>query len=298
MQSKTNFMYSIFHIEGGLGKHVAATAVAECIKNNHSDRQLIVVCAYPELFISLPFVDRVYRHGVTPYFYQDYIEDKDTLIFKHEPYFTNDHIHKRLPLVKSWCKLYDLTYNEEQPSLQFNARQYQIALNKWSRSKPILLLQTNGGALDGQPYPYSWARDMPYPLAKEVAEHFSKDYHVIQVTRNQETAIDGVEVVNNQMPNMELFGLLLVSQKQLLIDSSLQHAAAALNKPSTVLWVGTSPKIFGYDIHKNIEATLPEDVKLPDSYLFDYNFQGAAHECPLTDLNIFDTEEIINSLSH
>ena len=61
-----NSKFSIFHIEGGLGKHVAATAVAKCIKNNHPDRELIVVCAYPEVFINLSFVDRVYRIGVTP----------------------------------------------------------------------------------------------------------------------------------------------------------------------------------------------------------------------------------------
>jgi hypothetical protein len=49
------------------------------------------------------------------------------------------------------------------------------------------------------------------------------------------------------MPNMELFSLLLVSQKRVLIDSCLQHAAAAaaLGLSSVVLWVGTSPKVFG-----------------------------------------------------
>ena len=69
--------YSLFHIEGGLGKHVAATAVAKCIKNNHPDRKLIVVCAYPEVYLNLRFVDRVYRIGNTPYFYNDYIKDKN-----------------------------------------------------------------------------------------------------------------------------------------------------------------------------------------------------------------------------
>ena len=39
--------YSIFIVEGGLGKNVAATAVARCIKNNFPDRELIVVCSYP-----------------------------------------------------------------------------------------------------------------------------------------------------------------------------------------------------------------------------------------------------------
>ena len=76
----------------------------------------------------------------------------------------------------------------------------------------------------------------------------------------------------------------------------MQHAAAALDLPSTVLWVGTSPKIFGYDTHTNFIATLPENVKLPDSYLFDHNFNGSNHECPLLDLNIFDASEILNSI--
>jgi hypothetical protein len=29
--------YSIFQIQGGLGKHIAATAVGQAIKNNHPD---------------------------------------------------------------------------------------------------------------------------------------------------------------------------------------------------------------------------------------------------------------------
>jgi hypothetical protein len=84
----------------------------------------------------------------------------------------------------------------------------------------------------------------------------------------------------------------------LLIDSCLQHAATALGLPSTVLWVGTSPKVFGYNLHNNIVAQLPNTVKLPDSYLFDYNFNGMVHECPLFDTNIFNINEIIESLKN
>ncbi len=48
----------------------------------------------------------------------------------------------------------------------------------------------------------------------------------------------------------------------------------------------------------NIQANLPNGFKLPDSYLFDYNFSGAIHECPLMDDQIFDINEIIASLSY
>lgn len=289
--------YSVFHVEGGLGKHIAATAVAKCIKNNHPDRELIVVCGYPEIFLNLEFVDRVYRIGVTPYFYQDYVKDKDTLIFKHEPYFTTDHVHKRVGLIENWCKLLGLTFSGESPELVFNVRQLQFGARKWGRNRPIMVLHTNGGPLKDQPYPYSWTRDMPPPIAQSIVQAFSNDYHIIQICRNSEQALPGVEVVHEQMSNMELLSLLRYSQKRVLIDSCLQHAAAALRLPSTVLWVGTSATTFGYSLHNNIQAKLPEKVKLPDSYLFDYNFNGIIHECPLLDLNIFDVSEVLNSVN-
>ena len=289
--------YSIFHIEGGLGKHVIATAVAKVIKGNHPDRKLIVICAYPEVFLNLNFVDRVYRIGNTPYFYQDYIEGKDSLIFKHEPYFTTEHILKKNSLVESWCKTFNLEYKGEQPELVFNLRQKQFGINKWRRDRPIMVIQTNGGPLTDQPYPYSWTRDIPYSTAQVLASHFARDYHIIQIARNEANKLEGVEFINAPMSNMELFSLLLVSQKQILIDSALQHAAAALGRKSTVLWVGTSPKMFGYELHSNIQAILPNEVKLPDSYLFDYNFSGTIHECPLLDEDIFDINEIIASVN-
>jgi hypothetical protein len=296
MAKKQTNKYSIFHIEGGLGKHIAATAVAKCIKNNHPDRELIVVCAYPEIFLNLSFIDRVYRIGSTPYFYKDFIEEKDSLIFKHEPYFTSDHIHKRLSLIENWCKLYDLQFSGESPELVFNIRQQQFGFKRWNRNRPIAVIQTNGGPLNEQPYLYSWTRDMPANTATDLVNALSQTHHVIQICRSQEQAIAGAEAIFEPMTNMELLSLLLLSDKRILIDSCLQHAAAALNLYSTVLWIGTSPTIFGYDLHSNLIAQLPANVKLPDSYLFDYNFHGSNHECPLFDLNIFDSSEILSTI--
>jgi len=290
--------YSIFHIEGGLGKHIAATAVAKSIKKTHEDRDLVIVCTYPEIFLNLDFVDRVYRIGMTPYFYKDFIEGHDSLIFKHEPYFTTDHIHKTSGLIENWSKLYELDFVNEQPELVFNIRQQQFAINKWTREKPIFLLHTNGGPLDEQPYPYSWCRDMPYSVGQQLANNANAaGFHVIQICRNQVNGLEGVEVVSDRMGNMELLSLLLLSTKRVLIDSSIQHAAAALNLPSTVLWVATDPEVFGYTIHDNVKGEFPDTVKLPDSYLFDYNFNGLIHECPVLTDTIFNVESIIESIN-
>jgi hypothetical protein len=291
--------YSIFHIEGGLGKHVAATAVARAIKKNHADRELIIVCAYPEVFINLDFISRVYRHGNTPYFYQDYIKEQDFLMFKHEPYYTTEHIKQETSLIENWCNLYNLEYSGELPEMSFNYRQQQYNNSLWYRSKPIFLIHTNGGPIEGQPYPYSWTRDIPQYIYEPIINFFKDTHHIIQVCRDVNQGINkpSVEVISSSLSNIELFGLVEASDKRLLIDSSLQHAAAALNKPSTVLWIGTNPKLFGYSTHTNIKANLnDDDFKLPDSYIFDYNFTGTLHECPVKDqTTLFDIDDIINS---
>jgi hypothetical protein len=192
-----------------------------------------------------------------------------------------------------------MTYNGEQPILKFNLRQKQVGSNKWKRDKPIMVIQTNGGPLNEQPYPYSWTRDIPYPIAKQLAEYYSKTHHVIQICRHEINLIPGVESVKETMPNMELFYLLLMSEKRILIDSCLQHASAALGLPSTVLWVGTTPDVFGYSLHKNIQAKIPSDTKLPDSYLFDYNFHGDLVECPIFENDVlFNFDEIIQNIDN
>jgi hypothetical protein len=297
-----NQKYSIFHVQGGLGKHVVATAVAKCIKNNHPDRKLIVVCAWPDVFMNLSFVDRVYQLGNTSYFYQNYIQDKDSLIFHQEPYFTTDHINKKLPLIQTWCKMYGIKYNGEKPIVKFNKLQRKIAKDTWcSGNKPIMVIHTNGGPMTLDAKPYSWTRDMPHELAQEIVNHYKEDYTIYQVTKINSPKLDGaVHIFATQeklLSTMELFSILIHSKKRILIDSCLQHAAAALELSSTVLWNGTSPNIFGHDIHDNISTQIPHDFKLPGSYLFDFDFHGPEIEYPFDDdAELYNFKQIIKSI--
>lgn len=293
--------YSIFHLQGGIGKHVAATAVAKAIKANHPDRKLIVVCAYPEIFINLSFVDRVYQLGSTSYFYQNYIQDKDSLIFHHEPYYTTNHIHKKKKLIENWCDMYGIKFSGETPEVKFNKLQFDVSKRYWTRKKPIMVIHTNGGVMTLDAKPYAWTRDMPFDLAQELVDHYKKDYHIYQVTKiNSQKLKDAEHVFATQQQSLsliEFFSILLHSKKRILIDSSLQHAAAAMKRKSTVLWNGTSPKVFGYDMHDNISTEIPYDFKLPGSYLFDFDFNGNEVEYPFTeDQKLFDINKIIESV--
>lgn len=294
--------YSIFHVQGGIGKHVAATAVAKAIKNNYPDRKLIVVCVYSDIFINLDYVDRVFELGKTQYFYQEYVQDKDSLLFHHEPYYTTNHIHKRKKLIENWCDMYNLKYSGELPVIKYNKLQYDISQKFWTRKKPIMLLHTNGGLMSLDAKPYAWTRDMPFDIAQEIVDHYKKDYHIYQVTKMNSPKLKDAEHVfatpEKALTLMELFSIILHSKKRVLIDSCMQHAAAALKRKSTVLWNGTSPKVFGYDIHDNICTDVPYDFKLPGSYLFDFDFNGNEHEYPFTeDVKLFDTGKIIDSIN-
>ena len=292
--------YCLFHLQGGFGKHCASTAVAKCIKNNFPSRELIVTGVWTEIFQNLPFVDRVYQMGNTSYYYQTYVEGMDSLIFANEPYFTTDHVNKKLPLVQSWCKMYNLEYNGEMPQIKFNPLQRKGAKDFWpnrANGKPIMVIQTNGGMYQEQ-RPYLWARDMPVVLAQKLVDHYEKDYHIFQVTKPSSEILDGVEAIKDPMTNMELVSLLLHSDKRILIDSCLQHAAAALKLPSVVLWNGTSPKVFGWDMHNNIQAKKPAKCKLPNSVLFDFDFTGQEAEYPYVDEDddIFDFDKIVEAV--
>jgi len=294
--------YSIFHVQGGLGKHIAATAVAKCIKNNHPHRKLIVVGVWTDVFMNLPFIDRVYSLGNTSYFYQTYVDNKDSLLFHNEPYFTTDHIHKKLPLIQTWCKMYGLEYRGEMPELKFNPLQKKISRDVWKKeNKPVMVIHTNGGMMGPDTKPFMWARDMPIDLAQQIVDRYHKKYTIYQCTKmNSEKCINANIIEFNdemQLTTMEFLSIILHSDKRVLIDSSLQHAATALKLPSLVLWNGTSPKVFGYDIHTNIETIKPHNFKLPGSYLFDFDFNGTEHEYPFdSDEDLYDTQKIFEYL--
>lgn len=280
--------YLIWHIQGGLGKNVAATSLISDLKKKYFDRELIMVVSYPEVFLNNPNISKVYPIGNHPHFYEKYIENKDVLIFKQEPYDQTGHITKQKHLIENWCDILQIEYKEQSPSILVNYAQSKLQL-QWFREKPILLLQTSGGPFNPQPQslnPYSWTRDLPTEISQLIINKYSSEYHIIQVTRPDGYGLNGVERLDRQLTNIELFSLVQSSKKHFLIDSVLQHVSAAFNIPSTVFWIGTSPKIFGYKLHKNICAEIPSKAnQLINSYMFDFNFDNNTHECPYMSIN-------------
>ena len=287
-------MNVIFQINGGIGKVIASTAVCISIKQKYPDAKLIVVSGYPEVFLGNNNVDRAFAFGQQSYFHQEYIQNQEIMVLAQEPYLQTKHIKSEEHLVETWCDMYDLPFIQKNGELYLTQRERDFFGKKYISDKPILLIQANGGADAEQKY--SWARDIPSFVIKEVVSQYSKDYHIVQIRKENQLSYDGVTSVTDSFRS--LLCLIELSQKRLLIDSFGQHASAALNLPSTVLWIANNPTVFGYDIHTNIQA-LSETInpELRNSYLSKFNIMGDPLEFPYNnELEMFDVNQILQSL--
>lgn len=285
----------IFSIDGGLGKNIMATAVLRAIKKQYQKSNIIVVSGYPDVFIGNPNVNKVLNPTQTNGIYAKNIMNKDAKVFISDPYHTSDYITESAHLLKIWCEMYGLKYDGEMPELFLSKAEKQYFEPFYRLDKPIFAIQPNGGAI-GQPLKYSWTRDIPQPIAQDIINYFAKDYAVLHIKRDDQLIYENALQALDSFRSIAV--LLSLSQKRLLIDSSSMHIATALNLPSVVTWVGTNPKVFGYDMHTNIQSNEPtKEINLEHNYYAKHLLFEDISTIPYNDLNeVFDTQQIINSL--
>ena len=290
-------MHIIFNIEGGIGKSVAATGVCRAIKKEYPEAKLVVVSAYPDVFLNNPQVHRCYQAGNLPYFYEDYIAQKDFIFLGHNPYLETSYIKEEKHLLQVWCELFSIPYNGELPELYLNQRELTYCQRKYRFNKPVLLLQTNGGAAN-QPVKYSWARDLPSGVVTSVINRYRNLYDIVHIRRGDQPAYPHTHPV--EAPFREIACLATLSEKRLLIDSFMQHACAALGLQSTVCWIANNPAVLGYNVHDNICANpFTKEPELKHSFLNRFNITGNLLEFPYnSEDEIFNTDTIIASLEN
>ena len=289
-------MYSIFHIEGGIGKNILATAVVSSLKESDPERNIIVVTAWPQVWHNNPDVGLTYSFNQVVNFYKNFVVNKDTKIYRQEPYHHEDYVLKKDHLIKTWCNLVGVEWNGKGPKLYFSQLELEFIKIKMLKGvdKPIFLLQTNGGGGQKE-IPYSWYRDLPASNVKDIVEYFRNDYHIYQIGTDNQPLYDGCHRL--VLDQREILGCIPFSRKRLFIDSFAQHASAALGVKSVVCWIGNKPEVLGYETNENV---LPDAKPVLDtyhySYLEDFDISGLAVQYPYDKLKIFNSVEIINRL--
>jgi len=291
-------MNIIFQIDGGLGKSIMATAMVKVIKKRYKNANIIVVSAYPDVFLNNPHIFEVHHPNQVNGLYLKFIKDQKCKIFAAEPYRDTDFMTlKPISLFDTWCKIFGLRYNGEQPEIYLTQPEIDYFAPYYKTDKPILAIQPNGGPA-GLGYQYAWTRDIPEPNMLEIIEHYKNDYSIIHIKREDQKVYEGTMQALDGYRSIAI--LLQLSDKRLLIDSFAQHLAAALNKKSTVCWINTKPEIFGYKLHDNIRATaFTKEPTLTQAIYEPFGLSEDISSIPYNDLTeIFDTNKIIESINN
>jgi ADP-heptose:LPS heptosyltransferase len=285
----------IFQCDGGLGKSIMATAILKVIKKQYKKANIIVVTGYPDVFVGNPNVNKVLHQQQAVGFYKNYIHNKDTKVFVTDPYTTSDFITESNHLLKIWCDIFGLNYNGELPEIFLSKGEKEYFAPFYKLDKPIMAIQPNGGAV-GQPLKYSWTRDLPASVVNEVVSQFKNDYAILHIKREDQLTYENTMGALDSWRSIAI--MLTLSAKRLLIDSSSMHIASALNLPSVVGWIGTNPKVFGYDMHTNIIANPPtKEINIERNSYTKYLLYEDISTLPYNNFSeIFDTQSIINEL--
>ncbi len=288
-------MNIIFQIDGGLGKSIMATAIVKIIKKKYKNSKLIVVTAYPDVFLNNPNVFETYRSDQSNGLYLKYIKDQNSKVFVGDPYRHNDFITEKSHLLKTWSRLFGLNHTNESPEIYLTQPEIEYFTPFYKTDKPILAIQTNGGPAE-QNYNYAWTRDIPETTVLDVIEEFKDIYTIVHIKRqNQKEYPDTLSALDGFR---SIAILLMLSSKRLLMDSFTQHLAKAVNKKSTVCWVTTKPEIFGYKSHDNIIAEpFTKEPILHTAVYQPFNLSQDIATIPYYNLNeVFSSTKIIESI--
>ena len=290
-------MNIIFQIEGGLGKSIMATAMVKVIKKRYKNANLIVVTAYPDVFLNNPNIFETHNMNQINGLYLRFIKDQKCKVFASEPYKDTDFITEQpISLLKTWCKVLGLHYNNEQPQIYLTQPEIDYFKPFYTNEKPILTIQPHGGP-EGIGYQYAWTRDIPSPTVEQIIKHYKEDYLIIHIKRQDQIIYEDTLQALDGFRSIAI--LLQMSDKRLLIDSFAQHMAAALNLKSTVCWSATNPEVFGYKMHDNvISEPFTKEPSLEQAVYSPFQLSETIHTIPYNNLNeVFDTDKIISSLN-
>lgn len=290
-------MNIIFQVDGGLGKSIASTAVISAVKKRYKTAKIIVVTAFPDVFLNNPKVDKTYLSNQINGLYERYIKDQDAKVFAFEPYSHNNFLTEQESLLETWCRLCGVQYKGESPEFYLTQAEIDYFTPYYQPEKPIFVIHPHGGP-EGQGYQYSWTRDIPSSTIIDVINHYKNDYTIIQIRRKDQPQYENTLSALDGYRSIAI--MLMLSKKRLLIDSFAQHLAASLNLPSVVCWVTTNPKVFGYKSHTNILANpFTKEPKLDQAVYQPFNLYQDIHTLPYNNINeIFNSSKIIEALGN
>lgn len=300
----------VFVVDGGIGKVIASTAVVKRIKEEYPDKKLIVLSGCPELFKYDPNVHEALRFDNPGGFYDRYIKDKESHVFKFEPYVENDYINNDKHLIDVWCELCGIERKGANPQLFFLKNELELAKGVYKEiseggKKKMILFQWIGGLVPADQKDNTLIdcklkmhrRSIPQTVAQQVVNKLiAKKYAVGNISHENFPQMNGAKRVFYSLRGT--LALLEYADGFVGIDSFLHHAAIAKNVRGVVVWGGTNPKKLGYEGQRNLakEACKTPFCHRPDTYLYDGDASTGLWNCPFDEACLdWTSDEIIKA---
>lgn len=246
----------VIQLQGGIGKHIAATSFIKWINDKYPEQKITVVSSFPEVFEYNP---HIYRNlpQQQAYLFQDYIKGRDYR--NGEPYHCHEFYDERMSIMKLYPKAYQFgEYNENPKSEIFLTEGERQEMELFAKSgPPVITMQVFGGVPPGQAIPVRKAdigqRDMPMELAMKLSGILQANgFRVLQVRQMNEPQIPGTLQMNMPFRNWMALSSYIVGHVG--IDSSFMHSAAVFEKPMLIFWSQTHKDSIGYNYDKVINA--------------------------------------------
>ena len=282
-------MNILLGIEGGIGKNITATgAVKIAAELGH---KVDIITAWPNIWQGNPYVNKIWDWSRSEYLFEN-IKTYDKIVFD-DPYRQSKFLLGETNLTGTWNYMLNEIVEPVKPEVYLTmAEDMYVKTLLQDLKKPIMVIQTNGGTEEG----YAWTRDIPLEEAVEILNPFAEEYDIIHLRSNNQLEINGTMHIAN-LDIRQALVVLQMSTKRLLIDSIYQHAAAAFELESVVLWVMTEPEKFGHELHTNIKCNEPELRNTDRLEMLFRGLDSGLDKCPFSPgQKIFDTGLIIDKL--
>jgi hypothetical protein len=305
----------ILFVNGGIGKHIEATAVARAIKKK-TGSNITVISAHPEVFKHNQNLEDNYFAGSPEKFFKHCVIENKAISYNSDPYIHPEYIYDKLHFTKAWCKQLGIEDDGIKPDLFLTETEIEDAKDFLKERKidtnKLVLFQWQGGVI---PKSNSTAdqmsakkvmfrRSLPVSVAQEVADKLKEQgFTVWSIQHPQQynlkdvpIPIIGLEKDKSiiMLPIRLIFAILSLCKTFIGIDSFLQHASAALDKKGIVCWGATDFRNDGYEHNINLEiknACPTPHCHRPFNQMFDSNFECAYGEKCLR----FTSVEILDS---
>ncbi|HZS43110.1 MAG TPA: hypothetical protein VFA52_02735 [Candidatus Paceibacterota bacterium] len=254
--------YLLFEVVGDPSKDLAGTAVVSNLALKYPDRKIIVTTLFPEVWLHHPSVFRVYKLGNTQYFFDDYIEKKDTLIFRLDPFLTENFIYRRKHIIEIWSDLCNVPYEIKIPQIYFTAREREATEKMTKRPKPLFFFETRA-LLNTPPFDIWKAvpkiNSLPFSTIMAVVTAMQKEgFHPIHIKRLDEPELSGIEWIN--LPIRQLLCAVKLGAENLFLNSFMMQAAAADMAAATIISDPADWRVWGYENLDHLSTSSSADI--------------------------------------